>query len=240
MFCRNCEKPIFEGDSFCTFCGARATDAADGRTVNRPPIENPGPAPKKSGSKAWIFIVIGVLAAAAVGIGIFFFVRITSYDRPVRALIQGVEKQDGDKLLSAIHPDMLDAMLEEEGISRAEAADQIQSMFGGLGSFGDSDSGADLGTRFSVSGSVPGIFSVGYAGPVFFTIVSVFLTGSSAGFTAGTLPVSLSHACSSSAVHGLTGVPHSAQKDPPSSILHPHFPQNLCIFRSSFKIFLIH
>ena len=38
--------------------------------------------------------------------------------------------------LSAIHPDMLDAMLEEEGISRAEAADQIQSMFGGLGSFG--------------------------------------------------------------------------------------------------------
>ena len=136
MFCRNCEKPIFEGDSFCTFCGARATDAADGRTVNRPPIENPGPAPKKTGSKAWIFIVIGVLAAAAVGIGIFFFVRITSYDRPVRALIQGVEKQDGDKLLSAIHPDMLDAMLEEEGISRAEAADQIQSMFGGLGSFG--------------------------------------------------------------------------------------------------------
>ena len=73
MFCRNCGKPIFEGDSFCTFCGARATDAADGRTVNRPPIENPGPAPKKSGSKAWIFIVIGVLAAAAVGIGIFFF-----------------------------------------------------------------------------------------------------------------------------------------------------------------------
>ena len=47
MFCRNCGKPIFEGDSFCTFCGARATDAADGRTVNRPPIENPGPAPKK-------------------------------------------------------------------------------------------------------------------------------------------------------------------------------------------------
>ena len=77
-----------------------------------------------------------MLAAAAIGIGIFFFVRITSYDRPVRALIQGVEKQDGDKLLSAIHPDMLDAMLEEEGISRAEAADQIQSMFGGLGSFG--------------------------------------------------------------------------------------------------------
>lgn len=137
MFCRNCGKPIFEGDSFCTFCGARAADAADGRPVNRPSGGNAGPAPKKSGSKAWIFIVIGVIAAVAAGIGIFLFVRTTSYTRPVRALVQGVEKQDGDKLLSAIHPDMLDEMLEEEGISRKEAADQIQSMFGSLGSLGD-------------------------------------------------------------------------------------------------------
>lgn len=137
MFCRNCGKPIFEGDSFCTFCGERATDAPDRRPGNGVSGGNAGPAPKKSGSKAWIFIVIGVLAAVAIGIGIFFFVRTTSYERPVRALIQGVENQDGDKLLSAIHPAMLDEMLEEEGISRKEAADQIQSMFGGLGNFGN-------------------------------------------------------------------------------------------------------
>lgn len=151
MFCKNCGKPIFDGDTYCTFCGTPVTGVPGNGGMNGgipggmsgAPGGYAGPGPvspagKKSGSKAWIFILIGaIVAAIAVGIGIFFFVRLTSYDRPVRALIQGIEKQDGDELLSAIHPEMLDAMLEEEGISKKEAADQIQSMFGSLGVLGD-------------------------------------------------------------------------------------------------------
>lgn len=162
MFCRNCGKPIFDGDEYCTFCGAKAsagTGAAGTDSTRRPeggetgsrdafgtggmgtPPYNTGaytaPVKKKGGSKAPIFIAVGAAAVLILGgIGGYALYSANDYKRPLKLVVKSLEKGDGEKLLSAIHPKMVSALIEEEGISRKELVSQYESTIGITGIVG--------------------------------------------------------------------------------------------------------
>ena len=156
MFCRNCGKPLFDGDDFCTFCGAKAQGGTGGPQTGRMdpgempgpgemnnggntgmngtgsrPYAAPAPARKKPGNKTPVFIAIGVAAVLLVGgIAGFFIYTSNDYKRPIKTLVKGIEKADGEKILSAMHPDMVSVMMEQEGMSRKEAASQMETFLG--------------------------------------------------------------------------------------------------------------
>lgn len=197
MFCGNCGRPVFDGDDYCTFCGAWVGAETDGRRMNNVAPEGmnngmpgdmndgmtgganngmpggrnngmpggvnnsmpggmngayggmPGPggyapaggtggptpapvpaAPKKSGSKAWIFILIGVLVAiAAAAAGIFLFLRANSYERPLRQMVEGIEKADPDKILSSMPEPAVDAMIRQSGLNKEYFAELLADGF---------------------------------------------------------------------------------------------------------------
>lgn len=158
MVCRNCGKPIFDGDDFCTFCGAKApgagtagTDRGGMNTAYRPggsgsagvsgaggmgtPPYNTGayaaPAGKKGGNKTPLFVAAGAAAVLLVGgIGGYFLYTANDYKRPLKLMVKSMEKGDGDKMLSAIHPEMLSVMLKEQGISKKELVSQYEAALG--------------------------------------------------------------------------------------------------------------
>ena len=84
-----------------------------------PPVCSSGTARKKPGNKTPVFIAIGVAAVLLVGgIAGFFIYTSNDYKRPIKTLVKGIEKADGEKILSAMHPDMVSVMMEQEGMSR--------------------------------------------------------------------------------------------------------------------------
>ncbi|MBQ3202521.1 MAG: zinc ribbon domain-containing protein [Clostridia bacterium] len=76
MFCGNCGNQIANEATFCPFCGNKTEHApvTPVQPVYVAPVA-PQPAPKKK-SLAWLWILIGIIAAIAITIGVLFAIGV--------------------------------------------------------------------------------------------------------------------------------------------------------------------
>lgn len=97
-----------------------------------------GQPPKKNSGKSVVFIVIGIIVLIAIVVAVIFGVRSctagNSYTDPVESFMEGMEKQDGDKIMDAFSDGTIKALEEESGYSESELADMFEQMF--IGSLG--------------------------------------------------------------------------------------------------------
>ncbi len=94
-----------------------------------------GQAPKKSSGKPVVFIVIGIIVLIAIVVAVIFGVRSctagNSYTAPVDSFMEGMEKQDGDRIMDAFSDGTIKALEEQSGYSKSELADMFEEMFAG-------------------------------------------------------------------------------------------------------------
>lgn len=104
-----------------------------------------GKPPKKSSAKPVIFIVIGVIILIAAVVGVIFGLRScskdsggglsgekkSSYTDPIDSMMEGIEKQDGDIILSAFSDGTIEVLEAQSGMSKSEIADMFEEMFAG-------------------------------------------------------------------------------------------------------------
>lgn len=94
-----------------------------------------GQPPKKNSGKPVVFIVIGIIVLIAIVAAVIFGVRNctagNSYTDPVESFMEGMEKQDGDKIMDAFSDGTIKALEEESGYSESELADMFEQMFTG-------------------------------------------------------------------------------------------------------------
>ena len=100
MFCKTCGTPVPVGVKYCPQCGTPAggnagRTAAGGKTVQKS---------RTSGRPPVMAIAVGVIFIVAVIALVIFLFRLifgNGYEKPIKALAQGMEEQDGEKVLSA-------------------------------------------------------------------------------------------------------------------------------------------
>lgn len=130
MFCRNCGAELKGGAKFCPKCGTPvAADPAGGNGA-----AGQSPASRIQQAKRPPYLAIGAIVIAVILVLLIIFglrscIGGGNYERPVKALVEGIEKQDGDKILSAFSDEMLDVMEDQSGYDRDEMADMMESMF---------------------------------------------------------------------------------------------------------------
>ena len=159
MFCRNCGTQVDDNQKFCPNCGAALMQDQGGQNAGtqnpggyeqvkyniyqQPEVQSPK---KKSHLPVIIVsIVVGVLVIIAAAAGIFFVLRNrsgegsglpfsekkSSYTDPIDTLMEGMEKQDGDIMLSAFSDGTIEILEEQSGYSRSEIADMFEELFTG-------------------------------------------------------------------------------------------------------------
>ena len=113
MFCKNCGSPIADGIKFCPHCGTAVggNDSA-AAAAGHYPVQNKKRPPYLAAG------VLVVLAALAITIVILLvrFIFGGGYKKPIQTLAEGMEQEDGEKVLSAFSKKTVDALEDSSGM----------------------------------------------------------------------------------------------------------------------------
>lgn len=153
MYCRKCGKPIFDGDSFCTFCGERVSEApkkvltipAAPKKVSTASTASVNAKPKHKSPV--ISILAGVLVFAVGGaIGYFIVTSPKSYEKPIETMVEGLEKRDVDMIASTLLPEVASERVSGSSDMREDLVEELTE---GLYMMTGKTSGFDLGYRIT-------------------------------------------------------------------------------------------
>ena len=117
MFCKNCGTPVPDGVSFCPQCGTP--------TGMNPAGAAGGQKNTAYGAKKRPYLAIGLIAVLAVAaiILIVFLGRLIfggGYKKPIKTFVQGMEEEDGEKILSAFSKKTVDELEDMSGLDKRD------------------------------------------------------------------------------------------------------------------------
>ena len=120
-FCKTCGAQIPDGTSQCANCAASDVNSAEPVSENSVPAGNfdtPDTTTEPKSDKKGLIIIAAAVAVIVIAGVILFNLLFTGYKKPIKNVVKGINKIDGDKLFHAVIPkdqfDEFEEMIEDQ------------------------------------------------------------------------------------------------------------------------------
>lgn len=128
MFCGNCGTQIDDGAMFCPHCGAAVGANAAG-TPGMPTFKAPKTTNFSSTKKIFSFLP-ALVSVVVIILLLFLFGPLggRSAEKTVDELFTAVQEADLQKVMDLMPPGMVEAALEEQGMSKSDMEEELDSL----------------------------------------------------------------------------------------------------------------